>query len=374
MSRKYPENLFAAVYPPFSKYVFERAFDMEYMLSEMLMLLTPDEKKFVRVYFEFKWKTMDDLEPAEMRTYWDIIKKIQGSTDIYEVIRGKMSVEEYQQKREEAVLGVLKQDRVILEVKKETTADLAMSGYPQNVYEKMCLNEGRSAISPLSINQKDTLIQLMNKILTPKKIDIIKLRYRDLLTYEEIANRYHVSRNRIAQILAQSFRELRGFSRCVETASFDINTILKDSEGSFDEILIEELLLSKRSYHALQRKGFKCVQDVIDYINNFDTKNTTKKWYDAIRNCGVTSATEIQTKLLEIGADIRMEPVLSEKSGMNYTPNYMKFVECHTLEDVRDLLVTFSIAMKTPIDVNDITDWLQKDYKENSDEETEKKK
>lgn len=56
---------------------------------------------------------------------------------------------------------------------------------------------------------------------------------------------------------------------------------------------IEELALSVRSYNAIRRTGISTIEDLIDRLNQGDLKG--------IRNLGVKSYKEIQTKILVYG-------------------------------------------------------------------------
>lgn len=56
---------------------------------------------------------------------------------------------------------------------------------------------------------------------------------------------------------------------------------------------IEELALSVRSYNAIRRTGISTIEDLIDKLNQGDLKG--------IRNLGVKSYKEIQTKILVYG-------------------------------------------------------------------------
>ena len=68
---------------------------------------------------------------------------------------------------------------------------------------------------------------------------------------------------------------------------------------------IEELVLSVRSYNALRRANITTVGDLIEQINEGGLKN--------IRNLGVKSFSEIQTKLLVFGFER-----LSEKRRVEF--------------------------------------------------------
>ncbi len=68
---------------------------------------------------------------------------------------------------------------------------------------------------------------------------------------------------------------------------------------------IEELVLSVRSYNAIRRTGISTIEDLIDRLNQGDLKG--------IRNLGVKSYKEIQTKILVYGFER-----LSESEQMSF--------------------------------------------------------
>ena len=70
-------------------------------------------------------------------------------------------------------------------------------------------------------------------------------------------------------------------------------------------ISVEELALSVRSYNAIRRTGISTIGDLIERLNQGDLKG--------IRNLGVKSYKEIQTKILVYGFER-----LSENEQMSF--------------------------------------------------------
>ena len=59
------------------------------------------------------------------------------------------------------------------------------------------------------------------------------------------------------------------------------------------ELSVDELVLSVRGYNALRRAGILTIGDLLNRLNAGDVKN--------IRNLGLKSFSEIQTKILDFG-------------------------------------------------------------------------
>lgn len=68
---------------------------------------------------------------------------------------------------------------------------------------------------------------------------------------------------------------------------------------------VEDLALSVRSYNAIRRTGISTIEDLIERLNQGDLKG--------IRNLGIKSYKEIQTKILVYGFER-----LSEKEQMSF--------------------------------------------------------
>lgn len=147
----------------------------------------------------------------------------------------------------------------------------------------------------------------------------VQLRYRELKSYDDIAKKCNVTRERIRQVLANALRKLRHpvrASRYIAVPKFEFDRLqqeyislqlyskkLEDSlHLSGDNILdlttfldtpIENLELSVRSYNCLTRRAkLKTYSDLINYKLEDFLK---------IRNLGRRSFDEIMGKLSEIG-------------------------------------------------------------------------
>ena len=165
--------------------------------------------------------------------------------------------------------------------------------------------------------------------LTDREQAVIYCRFRAHMTLEDTAKIYDVTRERIRQVEAKALRKLRHPSR---KFIFDIdkmekqrkdalekcsrleleNITLRDKlsmkpEGEVEpepetpkaeDIPIDELELSVRSYNCLKRAGFNTVEDL--------SKTTIEKLM-RVRNLGKRSIDEILAKLKEHGIEVKSE-------------------------------------------------------------------
>jgi len=175
---------------------------------------------------------------------------------------------------------------------------------------------------------------------------VIKEKYYEDKTFEEIAKPYHVTRERIRQIESKALRKLRHPSRknillngkAVYDAEMELRELhsqnelriieLKKeeekrireelikmrSEGGFEnspyadhpspsdlmDVDICELELSVRSYNVLRRAGINTIGE----ITNLSYADLSR-----LRNMGRKSADEIATKLKELGLELRRSEV-----------------------------------------------------------------
>lgn len=132
---------------------------------------------------------------------------------------------------------------------------------------------------------------------------------------------YHLSRNRIKQVIDKSIRKLRhpaklvcyqkGYTHTVqrrkemEQRAVLINTnrsVLSDEEiqqhlNLIREITIEEADFTIRTFNCLARSGLSTLGDIIDLINSGPNQ------FANIRNLSISGQGEVLRKLKEYGAD-----------------------------------------------------------------------
>ena len=134
--------------------------------------------------------------------------------------------------------------------------------------------------------------------LTERERRVLDFRYKEGLTYEEIGKRECVTRERIRQINAKAIRKLRHpgrlnylkhgvsgvIARKTENAREAALASLPKPDIKPEDITLEELELSVRSYNCLKRAGMKTLRDVADMT--FDelchVRNLGKKSIDEI--------------------------------------------------------------------------------------------
>ena len=163
---------------------------------------------------------------------------------------------------------------------------------------------------------------LINKILTEREQQILQMRFRDGFTLEECANNLNLTRQRVQQVENKALARLKirmsaSDKPCsiisneeydkvvnelikVKLELTEAKQLLKLSPSMVDDetlnMRIEELDLSVRSYHALNREGLTRLSHLIEYDGNVEKK----PWSD-IRNLGIKSMNEIYEKVAQKG-------------------------------------------------------------------------
>ena len=146
--------------------------------------------------------------------------------------------------------------------------------------------------------------------LTERERRVLDFRYKDGLTYEEIGKRECVTRERIRQINAKSIRKLRhpgrlnylkyGISgviaRQTESAREAALASLPKPDIKPEDIRLEELDLSVRSYSCLKRAGINTLREIAEMT--FDE-------LCHVRNLGKKSIGEISCMLTRHGISFR---------------------------------------------------------------------
>lgn len=142
--------------------------------------------------------------------------------------------------------------------------------WPDNLFEE--LNYHVPQKKPLDFNA--TLAYIIANT-TPRNADIIFLRYRWLHTYEEIAVKYGITRQRVSQIIQKEIRRLKTpeVKQLLNSGlnEYHLQFISKETSGSIKSSVendlysmsIYNLHLSNRCYNALSKYGIKTVGDLI---------------------------------------------------------------------------------------------------------------
>lgn len=233
-------------------------------------------------------------------------------------------------------------------------------------YDTNAMAELYSGIDiPLSDDQVKGIYAAIG-MLSEHEQDVIRKRYIDLMTLDEIASLWHVTRERVRQCEAKALRKLRHPSRFKmikygydNTALLDENEELNQKKAAlekekkildaFEEELntrsrdlrfkaeqlglppdeikkveagslklvttanapLENLDLSVRSYNCLKRAGIKTVGELVAHISE-----SGEKWV-LIRNLGKKGAAEISEKLKEYTGRSAEEIVRNAEKNKN---------------------------------------------------------
>lgn len=146
--------------------------------------------------------------------------------------------------------------------------------------------------------------------LTERERRVLDFRYKEGLTYEEIGKHFCVTRERIRQIHAKSLRKLRRpdrlnylkygvsgvIARQTESAREAALASLPKLDIKPEDITLEELELSVRSYNCLKRAGMNTLREVSEMT--FDE-------LCHVRNVGKKSIDEIYAVLTKYGIRLR---------------------------------------------------------------------
>lgn len=166
---------------------------------------------------------------------------------------------------------------------------------------------------------------------------VLKYRFVDLMTYEEIGKLYNITRERIRQVEAKALRKLRhpnrrkylkyGVSGIIKNIRTDYLNRFADLESNLielcklnkktaDEVIrdnelrkkyaptkIENMDLSVRSYNCLKRAGI----DTLQQLAKLSYEDLTH-----VRNLGRKSTEEIIEKLREYGYEIQRNSEVEE--------------------------------------------------------------
>lgn len=192
-----------------------------------------------------------------------------------------------------------------------------LTRYPMNLFEILFENE-----VPTLPDDAEASLEYVLKLMerqSKRSVDILRYYHRDGMTYEQIGKLYMVTRERIRQIEQRTIRQLRhparldwieyGVSGMIERKAAESREagrrggVLEGMEYKLDDmpeaagpklLTIEELDLSVRSYHCLQRAGVKTIADIFAL-----GKDKLKD----VRNLGKKSQWEIIQRLQEVGYD-----------------------------------------------------------------------
>ena len=155
----------------------------------------------------------------------------------------------------------------------------------------------------------DGSLEYVLHTLTERERRVLDFRYKDGLTFEEIGKRECVTRERIRQIHAKSLRKLRCPDRLNYLKYGVAGVIARKTENAREaalaslqkpdkpeDITLEELELSVRSYISLKRAGMNTLRDVSEMT--FDE-------LCRVRGMGKKSIAEICAALTNYGNSLK---------------------------------------------------------------------
>ena len=160
--------------------------------------------------------------------------------------------------------------------------------------------------------------KVMHERLTDRELTVLELRNGRNMTLEDVGKEFGVTRERIRQVEQKAIRKLRHpanlkrmsvvpyeeYAR-LEAENQDLKTKLEYAENNalpaygekkIEDIRIEDLELSVRSFNCLRRVGIKTVGDIVNFNN--------ARGLERCRNLGRKSLLEIEDKLSCLGIKI----------------------------------------------------------------------
>lgn len=151
--------------------------------------------------------------------------------------------------------------------------------YPQNLLQD---------VFGTTDNLKTDIESILAKLLNPRQIEIINLRYKNNLSYMAISKKYNLTRERIRQLKCKIHFKMRTNSRLFKTNIGDIQLTYCDNHN----ISIDELILSKKPLRALKRANINYVHQIIE---------TPDEELIKIRGLGAGGIKEINEKIRDLG-------------------------------------------------------------------------
>ena len=145
--------------------------------------------------------------------------------------------------------------------------------------------------------------------LTERERRVLDFRYKEGLTFEEIGKHFCVTRERVRQIYARALRRLRNPQR-LNYLKYGVSGVIAwqtesareaalaslPKQDKPEDITLEELELSVRSYNCLKRAGVDTLADIAALTQNelSQVRNLGKKSFDEI--CAVLTGYGIRLR------------------------------------------------------------------------------
>ena len=221
----------------------------------------------------------------------------------------------------------------------ETPSESMWRTYPFNLIADILDISSEEKINSGYINidsdvQKELAIMWINNIIktcsiAKNRFDMIEMRYRDHMTFDDIGNKYNLTRNRPREILMKFYRQMRHPSRSkklrfvvdvlfnsrgevnfadiisryeremtmAEKQKQIVSNLVKGDSALLSDILIEELDLSVRAYNCLKRFGINTAADLVKLFVEQPEEEILK----SIRNLSKHTYDDVKMKLVSMG-------------------------------------------------------------------------
>lgn len=253
---------------------------------------------------------------------------------------------------------LLSYEAYLLHTKKACKIDYGCyAPWPYNLAEDILDSDAFNDI--MTADQADGLQYLLDKHISEREKDILLMRYRDGMTFEEIGKIIHVGRERVRQIAAKTIRTLRhpvhanyirnglkgednrralkNLEIIYERECSNLEYAIKEKQetkAKIEEVTrnikkieiktsmdissmdlsklddsIDELDLGVRAFNCLHRNGIETIGDILELVKKNDANADENDPAEhilyrnllEIRNMGKRSATEVIDKLINIG-------------------------------------------------------------------------
>lgn len=130
------------------------------------------------------------------------------------------------------------------------------------------------------LEQKDLVEIKIKNTLSERELSILKLKFNEGLTLDNISNIYNLTKQRVSKIVKNSIHKIT-----LSSFKYELNNILNIQNGSYpntENKHINLLGLSNRAYNALIKNGIQTVNELLDNLDNL--KNMKGIWNESLTN------------------------------------------------------------------------------------------
>lgn len=195
-----------------------------------------------------------DIDSARLSTLLDLC--IVLNCTLKDILEDSDNINKLEQ-----VLDIHSKTVSFVDTIEETSA--SENTYEKRLIEKYFYNE---ALSDLTEDQKAG-IAFVSKDFPEQWKNILKLRYIDLLTLDDIATQKGITRERVRQIALKAIKRLEEYESSEYVVSGLQTSQQKAEQEQNDRLLfdrsIDELNLSGRAHNCLMRAGYTTIGEVV---------------------------------------------------------------------------------------------------------------